>query len=387
MPRTTSSGGNSALSRSSSGGSTWNGGLGGVVVPHGGALFPAEGTGGLPRYDGMGGAQLQEPMLAMASVGSGCGRAKPRQRQGRYLVLNKVGDPALQGLGPAPGPLPRAREAVADGLAEGGIGWDISGLDSSQTLPADGTCAHTRGRALVTGSQGVGRSQASLVARAGADVRGRVGAVGGREGREAGAGEPGLLGERVGGGVGAGAVGGWAHALQQHRCDKEKARELEHEQRREAARKAAQQRLLDDPVGLTNTVMAQGEYVAPGAEQLARAVKAVREHFRASEVEGRVLKGWVNTVKARNSGLEAMRKFAVVTGGNRAVKASLERRGFGLVDTEVVKEAFHVKWTLAHADIDFAALLPCQMVNHFAQTSVELGAKVDRRRNLDRAIS
>ena len=41
-----------------------------------------------------------------------------------------------------------------------------------------------------------------------------------------------------------------------------------------------------------------------------------------------------------------------------------------------------VKWALAHADIDFSALLPSQMVNHFPNTSVELGAKVGLHRNL-----
>ena len=37
---------------------------------------------------------------------------------------------------------------------------------------------------------------------------------------------------------------------------------------------------------------------------------------------------------------------------------------------------FDVRWTLTHHDIDYDALLPGQITNHFPNTGAELGAKV-----------
>ena len=107
----------------------------------------------------------------------------------------------------------------------------------------------------------------------------------------------------------------------QKRYDKEKERERERERQRELARRAAAQRLLDDPVPPTNALAKRGQFVPPTAEQRLRALKSIREHFRGSEEETRELKAMLNTARARR-GLGADAKIAVVTGGNKAVKAS-----------------------------------------------------------------
>ena len=122
-------------------------------------------------------------------------------------------------------------------------------------------------------------------------------------------------------GAAAGGEGQQQQQLLQKRYDKEKERERERERQRELARRAAAQRLLDDPVPPTNALAKRGQFVPPTAEQRLRALKSIREHFRGSEEETRELKAMLNTARARR-GLGADAKIAVVTGGNKAVKAS-----------------------------------------------------------------
>ena len=145
------------------------------------------------------------------------------------------------------------------------------------------------------------------------------------------------------------------------RFEKGKERERERQRQREVARRAAAQRLLDDPVAPTNALAKRGEFVPPSPEQRLKAIKCIHEHFRGSEEDARALKAMLNTARARR-GLAGDAKMAVVTGGNRAVKASLEKCGFILSDPDAdFLNVFQIKWALAHADIDFEALLPQQV--------------------------
>ena len=64
------------------------------------------------------------------------------------------------------------------------------------------------------------------------------------------------------------------------------------------------------------------------------------------------------------------------------VVCRLEKTGYLISDADADMNVFQIKWALAHADIDFKALLPNQITNHYPNTASELGAKVGLHRNL-----
>jgi hypothetical protein len=115
-------------------------------------------------------------------------------------------------------------------------------------------------------------------------------------------------------------------------------------------------------VPASNALAAWGAFEEPGEAARIKALKTVRDHFRGgagAEGEERAFKARMNSMRARR-GLAADAKMAVVTGGNKAVRASLERRGY-VVDTDAEVDAFHVKWALAHAHLDFEDKLANQV--------------------------
>jgi hypothetical protein len=149
-------------------------------------------------------------------------------------------------------------------------------------------------------------------------------------------------------------------------------------------RRAGSERLQDDPPPRTNVIPKSATLDAPAvtAEQWNRARKAAMERFKGSAEEERTLRGWLATLRSRR-GLAKDKRILVLVGGNKTVRKTLAERGFEEVpDKEGDGTAFELKWTLSHYDINFDALLPCQLANHFPNSGCELGAKVGMHRNL-----
>uniref|UniRef100_A0A7S4L5B7 Uncharacterized protein n=2 Tax=Guillardia theta TaxID=55529 RepID=A0A7S4L5B7_GUITH len=125
--------------------------------------------------------------------------------------------------------------------------------------------------------------------------------------------------------------------------------------------KSAMQRLKEDPLPPTNIL--GGDFELAGAQHLIRMKKSHKTHFRGDL-----------------SKKPAATLFLV--GGNKSVKDEARSRGIKVMQQQEDSNAFDLKWTLGHADIDFGKLASSQFVNHFPGTASELGAKVGLNRNL-----
>jgi len=120
-------------------------------------------------------------------------------------------------------------------------------------------------------------------------------------------------------------------------------------------------RLKEDPLPPTNIL--GGDFELAGAQHLIRMKKSHKTHFRGDL-----------------SKKPAATLFLV--GGNKSVKDEARSRGIKVMQQQEDSNAFDLKWTLGHADIDFGKLASSQFVNHFPGTASELGAKVGLNRNL-----